>query len=337
LGISPSSPSRVALSAIVPTHRQRDLLSACLESVEEALSAVPEPTELIVVDNDSRDGTADLLRKRFVSARILTLTENVGYAGAVVRALDASQGEWVALLNDDLTVEKNMFVELLRAARANDAIGSVAPQIRFAGKTGVLNSAGIVVDRLGVAFDRLVGEPVDMSETDDTDVFGASGAAGLFRRRMLDELGGIDQTFFMFLEDADLAWRARMAGWQAVYAPRAVARHHHSASAGHGSSMKHYLVGRNRVRLIAKNADRSQLLRHGPAMIGYDLCHVAFAAVSHRTLAPLRGRLRGLVEWREYRRAGASSRRPTLLDASAGIRGAVRRHRVWSKLPSAEH
>src|SRR5204862_527470 len=83
---------------------------------------------------------------------------------------------------------------------------------------------------------------------------GASAALALHRRAMLDAIGGLDASFFAYLEDADLAWRARMAGWRCVLAPRAIALHRHSPTLGHGSNAKHLLVGRNRVRMLAKNA-----------------------------------------------------------------------------------
>src|SRR5207248_9327736 len=171
---------------------------------------------------------------------------------------------------------------------------------------------------------------VSASETEVSEVFGASGGAGLFRRRMLDDLGGFDDSFFIFLEDGDLAWRARMAGWRALYAPSAVVYHHHSATVGHGSGFKNYLVGRNRVRLLAKNAGRRQLLLYGPAIVGYDLCYVAFAAAVHRSFAPMKGRMDGLREWRRYRRLGAATRRSVALPQSPGLAGALRRHRTWS-------
>src|SRR5947207_1075941 len=113
---------------------------------------------------------------------------------------------------------------------------------------------------------------------------------------MLDALGGLDASFFAYLEDADLAWRARMAGWRCVLAPRAIALHHHSRSLGHGSKAKHLLVGRNRVRLLAKNASRRQLRRQLLRIVAYDLLYIGYASVAARTPAPLAGRFRGLRE-----------------------------------------
>jgi GT2 family glycosyltransferase len=161
-------------------------------------------------------------------------------------------------------------------------------------------------------------------------VFGACGGAALHRRRMLDEVGGMDETYFFALDDVDLAWRARMRGWRCLYAPSAVVHHHHGATTAHGSDLKYFHVGLNRVRTLAKNADRGLLLRYAPGMVAYDVAYVAFAGIADRTLAPLRGRLRGLREWRAYRRAGAG-RRPVELAPVRGLGAALERRSVWAR------
>ena len=182
--------------------------------------------------------------------------------------------------------------------------------------------------RLGVASERLVGAPVTAAD-ERRDVFGASGAAALYRLQMLRDVGGFDERFFAYYEDADLAWRARMRGWRCVYEPTAIAYHVHSATLGHESPRKHYLVGRNRVRMLAKNATGAHLLRFGPAILAYDLAYVVFVAIASRTLAPLRGRLRGLVEWRTFRRVGAAERRAVDLDAERRGPHALERRRAY--------
>ena len=165
------------------------------------------------------------------------------------------------MFNNDTTVEPDAVAVMLEAGRADPRIGSVAAQMRFADSHDVLNSAGLELDRLGIAADRLVGKRLaDHPEWEPYEVFGATGGAALFRRTMLDQVGGFDMSYFAFYEDADLAWRAHARGWRAVYAPRAVVHHHHSATAQHGSPTKLYLVGRNRVRTLAKNATAGMLL-----------------------------------------------------------------------------
>jgi GT2 family glycosyltransferase len=254
---------------------------------------------------------------------------NLGFTGGVAAGLAGARGEWIALVNDDCTVEPDALAELLAAAECRPDVGSVAAQVRFDGDEGTINSAGLEIDELGVARERKLGEPVAAIDSEVVEVFGASATLALYRRAMLDAVGGLDVSFFAYLEDADLAWRARMAGWTCVLAPRATGLHRHSATLGHGSKAKHLRVGRNRVRMLAKNASRRQLRRKLPAIVGYDLLYVTHAAVADRTLAPLVGRLQGICDWRAYRRAGRSQRREIELSPSPGMRAARRRTRVY--------
>jgi GT2 family glycosyltransferase len=296
------------VSAIVVTHRGGPLLAACLAALRTALERVDGETELLVVDNAAGVTGSD----------VLSLSENLGFAGGVAYGIEHSSGEWVLLVNDDAEVEPDAVTSLLAAAEwaASDvaaptsaAVGTVTGQVRFHSRRAVINTAGLELDCLGVAWDRLAGAPATDGGPVE-EVFGASACVVLYRRSMLDAVGGFDASFFAFGEDADVAWRARMAGWRALYAPESVAYHHGSATAREASAPKYFLVGRNRMRLLAKNAMTGQLLRWGWAMLLYDLAYVLFVALTDRTVAPLRGRLAGLREWRAYRRTGAPTRRP---------------------------
>jgi GT2 family glycosyltransferase len=299
----------VRLSAIVVAYGKEELREACVASLEAALARVDGETELIVVVNDP--------------------AANLGFAGGVAAGLADARGEWIALVNDDCTVEPDALGELLAAAEGRPDVGSVAAQVRFAGDAGTINSAGLEIDELGVACERRLGEPAAAVDAEVVEVFGASATLALYRRAMLDALGGLDVSFFAYLEDADLAWRARMAGWTCLLAPGAIAVHRHSATLGHGSKEKHLHVGRNRVRMLAKNASTRRLRRKLPAIVAYDVLYVAHAALTDRTLAPLVGRLQGIAEWRAYRRAGRSQRREIELSPSPGVRAARRRRRVY--------
>ena len=242
-----------------------------------------------------------------------------------------ARGAWIALLNDDVTVEPAALRELLAAGRSAPDVGAAAAQMRFAGRRDVINSAGIDVDSLGVATDRLVGRPIDESEPVATEVFGACAGAAVYSRAMLEATGGFDTSFYVYLEDVDLAWRARMSGWRTLYVPSAVVYHHHSATMGHASPRKYFLVGRNRVRLLAKNATAGHLLRASIPMLLYDAAYVVAVGARSRTLAPLRGRIVGLREWRAYRRAGRAYRRPVQLTSRRGFREAFERDRAWRR------
>jgi GT2 family glycosyltransferase len=322
------------ISAIVvayATEEKRPYLRECLAAIRMALQEVEGRKELILVLNNA-GGTTSEAEARGLAPEAIVLVPggNLGFAGGVVRAARHARGEWIALVNDDATVDPRAFVEMLAVARSSDDIGSVAAQIRFANRPDVINSAGIDLDRLGVACDRLLGLPAGRSESVPTEIFGASGGAALYRRSMLAEIGGFDASFFAYLEDVDVAWRARMMGWRCVYAPAALVHHHHSMTLGHRSRRKYFLVGRNRLRLLAKNASTRQLARNAAAILMYDLGYVVYVGARHRTLAPLQGRVRGLLEWRRYRTAGAPYRRSIELPPRSGFRAALERERSWA-------
>jgi GT2 family glycosyltransferase len=319
------------LSVIVVSFRKGELLEACLLSALAALQQVEGATELILVLNGASPDEPLLRDELAASIDVVYEPENIGFAPAVSEGIGRSKSEWIALLNDDALAEPQLFASMLAAGKSASDIGSVAAQMRFFDRPELLNSAGIEVDRLGVAYDRLLGEPVSKSESEPTEVFGASGGAAMYRRTMLDEIGGFDESFFAYLEDVDVAWRARMRGWRCLYAPAAIVMHHHSATLGHGSGRKYFLVGRNRVRLLAKNASTAQLRRYMPWILAQDLAYVGFIGLTQLTLAPLFGRLAGLREWKRYRRVGAAGRREIPLPRASGLRAARRRQKVWMK------
>jgi glycosyltransferase involved in cell wall biosynthesis len=147
---------------------------------------------------------------------------------------------------------------------------------------------------------------------------------------VLEQVGGFDERFVFGLEDADVAWRARMRGWRCVYAPGAVVFHDLGGTIAHGSERRLFMAGRNRWLLIAKNLDRRQLLRHLASIVTFDVAYVAFACVRLRSLAPLRGRFAGLRQWRAARADGAAGRVPVALAPPAPLRDALARRRAWS-------
>ncbi len=311
------------VSAIVVTHRAGPLLEACLATLRAALGELGEPSELVVVDNASNG-----LGAAAAGARVLREPENLGFAGGVAHGIADSSGEWVLLVNDDAELEPGALAALLAAGRSAADVGTTTAQVRFHRRRDLINTAGLELDRLGVAYDRCAGAPArEGGEVEE--VFGASGCVVLYRRTMLDAVGGFDASFFAFGEDADVAWRARMAGWRCLYAPSAVAYHHGSATAGEASPLKYFLVGRNRMRMLAKNASAGQLARWGWAMLLYDVAYVIFVAFSDRTASPLRGRLAGLRDWPRYRRAGAATRSPLALAAPSGPLGAWRQRAAY--------
>jgi GT2 family glycosyltransferase len=318
-----------ALSIVVVAYQQREALTACLESCLAATVQLTGDTELIVVNNGE---IGELVRERCPQAQLIEPGFNVGFAGGVSRGIAVARGKWIALVNDDARIAPNALSSLMATGEQSPQIGAVASQVRFSDAPTRVNSAGISVDRLGIATERFAGAPIEAA-AQANEVFGASACFALYRRAMLEQVGGFDERFFAYLEDVDLAWRARAAGWSCMYEPSAVAYHEGSASSGHASAGKYFLVGRNRVWLLARNATAYQLLRGLPGILLYDCAYIAYVALTDRTLAPLRGRLTGLRSWRQRRRERRLLRHPVAL-ARSGWLAALGQHRAYRDLAS---
>lgn len=283
------------VSVIVPTYDGQRWLPVCLAALARQTF---RDFEVVVVDDRAGEAT-----RGFENGYLgLTLSRIVNdrtrqFAACANRGVAATHSPWVALLNDDTAPEPGWLTALI-AASAGAHVGSVASRMVFASRPNILQSAGICVDRAAIAWDRLRGRPVAEAAA-PAEVFGPSAGAALYRRAMLDEIGLFDERFEAYLEDVDLAWRARRAGWRCRYAPDAVVRHVTSATAGEESDYKKRRLGRNKVWLAARNCRRRDL----PIVAAYDLAAVAYTLVARRDSAPLRARLAGLRGWREVWRS----------------------------------
>ena len=305
------SASAARVAVIVVNWNGRHHLERCLPALRAQTLGQHRVT---VVDNGSTDGSPAWLRAHWPDVDVLALERNVGFAAANNRALERAAGPWVALVNNDAVPEPTWLEALVTAGEARPGVGSVASLMLFDHAPGVVNSAGIAVDPTGIAWDRLGGAPVALAQ-DACEVFGASAGAGLFLRQALDDAsepaGGagsapFDERFFMFMEDVDLAWRLRLRGWSARYAPGARVRHVGSASAGEGSPFKNRLLARNKVWTVVKDYPTLPLLARLPLVLGYDLASAPYRLLVQGQSAALLGRadaLRGLRPVLAQRRA----------------------------------
>ena len=322
------------LSIVVVNYERADMTARCLAHVARAVAEAGIAAETILVDNGSRDASTETLRPAFPGVSVIAIPANGALPAALNRGWRSAGGRWVLMLNNDVLVDRGSIAAAIAVAGGRADVGTVAIELRFGSRPGVINSAGIAVDRLGVPFDLGIGTPVGEQRAGPVEVFGACGGAALYRREMLEALGGFDESFRFGFEDVDLSWRAQMHGWKTLLAPAAIALHAHGGTVAAGSAFRAYQAGLNRVRLLAKHVPTGHLLRYGAAMIIYDAAYVLYAAARQRTLAPLSGRLRGLREWRTYRRRGRADRRPVDLAPVEGLRAALRRRAAWSTLPA---
>ncbi len=233
-----------ALTAIVVNWNGEPLLPECLTSLSnQSLGSL----EILLVDNGSTDGSLELVRSRFPKVRILALSENHGFAAGNNRGIEASSGEFVALLNND-AVADICWAEHLLAATQDSRVGIVASRVLLYGDRGRLDSAGDGMTTVGSGYKRGHLKSSDSFPSCEA-VFGASGCAMLLRRTMLADIGLFDEDFFLLSEDSDLCFRAQLRGWECLYAPDAVVYHRLNTSIGR-LSRSHVFYGQRNVEYV---------------------------------------------------------------------------------------
>jgi N-acetylglucosaminyl-diphospho-decaprenol L-rhamnosyltransferase len=284
----------------------------------ESLRAQTRPVDVVVADNGSSDGSAELLRERFGEVGLVELGNNLGFGPALNRAIAERPGDPVLLLNNDVECEPRFVEAMLGAAEGAETVAGVLVQ---EADPALIDSAGVVADRTLMGFDYLHGEPLSAALGAPAPL-GPSGGAALYRLGAFRAAGGFDERIFLYYEDLDLALRLRAAGARCRLAGGARALHAYSASSGPASAFKYSQSGWSRGYMLRRYGVASRAPEAARALVAEGaLC--AGQLVRDRTAAGLRGRLRG---WRDG--AGLERRevdRAALLDIS--LREALRMRR----------
>jgi GT2 family glycosyltransferase len=254
-------------AVVIPTWNGAHYLGPCLDS----LAAQTHPARIIVVDNGSEDGTAELVRDRFPSVTLLALGTNHGFAGAVNAGIaEARQNgvEYVALLNNDAVADREWLERLIATGDAHPEAGTVTS--KFLLQDGVhIDSTGDFYSSWGWAYPRGRDE-VDQGQYDAPElreVFCGSGGASLFRVAMLEAVGPFDEDYFAYLEDQDLGFRAQLMGWRARYEPDARAYHRMMGTSGLLPDFGRYQAIRNCIFLYVKNLPSPLVWRYLPKFL----------------------------------------------------------------------
>lgn len=324
------SPNRV--SALVVTWNSLGYIEDCLTSLRGQRPAL---MEIVVVDNGSTDGTVEWLRNQ-TDVTLIEEAVNLGFAAANNRGLARCTGEAVLLVNADVKLAPD-YVDRCSAHLDQEDIGSVTGKLLRAEPAGVIDSTGHTVYGLGWAENRgelaLDGPDFETGQ----EVFGVCAAAGLYRASAVASVAIdaeiFDESYFSYIEDVDLDWRLRWAGWRAWYEPQAVAIHHRSATGARFSTpvMRHIL--KNRLLTVVKNYDASWLLRQGFGVAAFTAIKTVDFARSHPVAALGLvdfGRL--LPEAMRKRRAVKSLRRASSTEMRGWLLPFPWRQRVFRRL-----
>ena len=220
------------VSVTIVTYNSGRFIKRCLESV---LAQKYASKEIIVIDNASTDGTVDILEQFEDRCRIIYNDENIGFAAAQNQAIQLSTGDWVLTLNPDVLLLPNFIQSLVQAGQMDSKAGTVCGKLLT-----ILASFDLpdkpLVDSTGIYFTPMLRHLDRGSQEIDNGhylnheyVFGATAAAALYRRRMIDDIAiqgeFFDPDFFVYREDADVAWRAQLMGWRCIYTPHARGYH----------------------------------------------------------------------------------------------------------------
>jgi len=269
-------------SAIVLNYNGRGFVE---ESVQSLLAQDLPGLEVIVVDNGSTDGSADDVERTFAGrVRVLRSPRNLGFGAGNNLGIREARGRHLILLNNDAVAAPSFARELVAAAEADDTVGMVAARVLEYARRNVLDTVGHLLypDGLNRGRGRLE-EDRGQYDACRTTLF-PSGAAALYTRRMLDDIGLFDETFFLYGDDAELGLRGRLARWGCALAPRAIAYHHYSRSAGAYSRLKAFYVERNRVLVLFRLFPIS-LIAVSPAYTAARLALQAWGALTGRGAA----------------------------------------------------
>jgi GT2 family glycosyltransferase len=220
------------VSVLITTYNSAAFLKPCLDSLA---AQTYRPLEIIVVDNASTDDTRQALERFGVIDKVILNSKNLGFAAAQNQAIRAASGVWLLSLNPDAVLSPDFIREMVAAAELDSRVGSVSGKLLRGPRDQSVELARII-DSTGIYFTPSLRHLDRGAEESDNGqyprveyVYGASGAAALYRRTMVEDISVkgefFDEQFFAYREDADVAWRAQLMGWKCIYTPKAVAWH----------------------------------------------------------------------------------------------------------------
>lgn len=246
------------IAVIILNWNGKKLMRDFLPSVVKYTN--PEVGRVVVADNASTDGSVEWLKEQYPAVSLICFGENYGFAGGYNRAIDKVEEEIVLLLNSDVEVTEGWLEPLLKILDENSTVAAVQPKIKSwkeKEKFEYAGACGGYIDKWGFPFCR--GRVLDVTETDQgqydslVEIFWSSGAAMCVRRDVYQKTGGLDELFFAHMEEIDLCWRIRNAGWSIKVNPQSVVYHLGGGSLPMNHPRKLFLNYRNNLLMIHKN------------------------------------------------------------------------------------
>lgn len=254
-------------SVILVNYRGvEDTLEAIMHLGEVELGS--QKMEILVVDNDSGDGSVERLRLEASHVHVIESRENTGFAGGCNLGVRHARGEVIAFLNNDARPDKFWITAAAQRFMESPEIGAVASRVMdWDGQ--LVDYVGSSLTWFGMGYKPHVGFPPPRGHAERSEVLFGTGSAMFVRREVFEELGGFDERYFMFFEDVDFGWRLNLLGYRFVYEPDSLAFHkHHASMRGLGNFKETYLLERNALFTLYKNLGEESLKEHlGAALL----------------------------------------------------------------------
>jgi GT2 family glycosyltransferase len=290
----------------VVTHDSAPHIGPCLASLERELEQEPEAS-ILVVDNASRDGTAELVRAASGRVELIVNASNGGFGAAcnqAIRRAHAAGSEFVYLLNPDTVVAPSFLRAALEVASRDAAIAAVQSLLLLDPEPELLDSAGNRLHFLGFGYCALHRRPRAEAPADPVEIAFPSGAGVLLRVDALLRIGLLRDDLELFCEDLDLGWRLRLAGYRSLLAPRSVVRHRHDFLR---HREKYFFLERNRFLVLLANYSARSLLLLGPLLAVNEVAILAISCAQGWWREKLRSwdALLRPAAWRQTRAARA--------------------------------
>lgn len=255
------------VSIIVLNFNGMDVLLTCVESV---LRSNYPNLELILVDNGSTDGSVEEAEKLFHSDSRLEIVRNdrnLGYAEGNDVGINHARGEIVVFLNNDTKVDVSWLKEIMRVFKEDLMVGAAQPKILNYDYPKKIDSLGGSINFYGFAIGGNLGIN-DLAYSGTREIFFAVGSAMVVRKKLLEEVGFFDPSFFMCCEDVDLSWRIRLRGYKILLIPRAIVYHKISFTFKKTPNIKIiWHLRKNRVVTLIKNYELKNLMKAFPVIV----------------------------------------------------------------------
>jgi len=248
------------VSVVIVSFNSRNDLRECLPSL---FSQSHSEFEVIIVDNNSMDGTVHFVEESFPFIRVIRNSGNYGCAKGYNMGIGESKGKYVVLLNPDTVVEKEWLPELVRVMEEDEGIAACQSRVCLYSKPDTINTEGNDVNYLGFTWCRHYGQVSKDSEAIEETV-GLSVCSAILRRNVLEEVDFFDEDFFMYLDDTDLGLRMQLLGYEVVYNPKSIVYHKYTFMP---SKKKMYYLERNRILMLIKVYDKTTLIRIFPMLV----------------------------------------------------------------------